>query len=80
MTFWMSVAATYAMIVVVGLVLGSVLGQRFGRRNGGGGPDAPAPAPDAGPSFALDAVPPLGSDFDRAFLPGAFDPADVAVS
>ena len=78
MTFWMSVAATYAMIVVVGLVLGSVLGQRFGRR-GGGGPDAPVPAPDAGPSFGLDAVPPLGSEFDRALLPGAFDGADITV-
>ena len=79
MTFWMSVAATYAMIVVIGLVLGSVLGQRFGRRNGGGGPDAPVPAPHGGPSFALEAVPPLGSEFDRALLPGAFDTADTTV-
>ena len=79
MTFWMSVATTYALIVVTGLVLGSVLGRRFPRRNGGGGTDAPAPYPYDGPSFALEAVPPLGSEFDRELLPGAFAGIDLTV-
>jgi len=72
MTLWMSVATTYAVIIAVGLALGSLLAGRFPRRNGGGGPDAPAPAPYDGPSFALEDVPPLGSEFDRQFLPDAF--------
>jgi len=72
MTLWMSVATTYAVIIAVGLALGSLLAGRFPRRNGGGGTDAPAPAPYDGPSFALEELPPLGSEFDRQFLPDAF--------
>ncbi|MBV9368239.1 MAG: hypothetical protein JO074_00285 [Frankiales bacterium] len=68
----MSVATTYAVIIAVGLALGSLLAGRFPRRNGGGGTDAPAPTPYDGPSFALEDVPPLGSEFDRQFLPDAF--------
>jgi hypothetical protein len=79
MTFWMTVATTYAGIIVVGFVLGSVLAHRFPRRNGSGGTDAPAPTPYDGPSFGLDELPPLGSEFDRALLPGAFDGAGVTV-
>lgn len=79
MTLWMGVATTYAVIVVVGLVLGSVLARRFPRRNGGGGAGAPLPNPYGGPSFALDEVPPLGSEFDRELLPGVFEVADLTV-
>lgn len=77
MTFWMSVATTYAVIIAVGLALGSLLAGRFPRRGGGGGSDAPVPAPYGGPSFALENVPALGSEFDRQFLPDAF-PAELA--
>lgn len=80
MTFWMSVATTYAVIVVVGLVLGTLLGRRFPRRHGGGGTGTPVPTPYGGPSLALDGVPPLGSDFDRELLPGAFDGAGLTVA
>jgi hypothetical protein len=76
MTFWMTVAATYAGIVAVGLGLGSLLASRFPRRGGNGGQQTPEPAPYGGPSLALGDVPPLGSDFDRELLPGAF--AEVA--
>jgi hypothetical protein len=76
MTFWMSVATIYAVVVAVGLALGSLLASRFPRRDGGGGTDQPRPAPYDGPSFGIDDVPPLGSEFDRQLLPGAF--AEVA--
>jgi len=71
MSLWVSVATAYIVIIAVGLALGSLLAGRFPRRNGGGS-DAPAPAPYGGPSFGLEDVPPLGSEFDRHFLPGAF--------
>jgi len=77
-TFWVGVAVAYAIVLSLGLTLGRFLAERFqGRDQGGGGlrPDR-APTP-SGPSHALD-VPPLGSAFDRALLPGAFD--DVPVS
>jgi hypothetical protein len=76
MTFWMSVATTYAVIIAVGLALGSLLAGRFPRR-GGGGPEVPVPAPYGGPSLALADVPPLGSEFDRHFLPDAFPTAPL---
>lgn len=76
MTLWMSVAATYVVIIAVGLALGSLLASRFPRRNGGGGTDVVPPPPYDGPSYGLDDVPPLGSEFDRQFLPEAF-PTDL---
>ncbi|MDQ1685251.1 MAG: hypothetical protein QOC82_1988 [Frankiaceae bacterium] len=79
MTFWLGVATTYAVIITVGLGLGSLLASRFPRRNGGGGSDAPTPAPYDGPSLALADVPPLGSEFDRQFLPAAFADLDAPV-
>jgi hypothetical protein len=77
MTFWLTVATAYVVIIAVGLALGSLLASRFPRRNGGGGSDAPVPAPYDGPHFGLaeyglEDLPPLGSEFDRQFLPGAF--------
>lgn len=74
MTFWMGVAVAYVALAAVGLSVGRYLGERFRRNdNGGGGQFDPSPAPaPIGPSFALE-VPPLGSAFDRALLPGAFD-------
>lgn len=73
MTFWVGVAVAYVVIVALGLSLGGFLAERFRRDNGGGQihPDG-APTP-GGPRHALD-VPPLGSAFDRALLPGVFEP------
>ena len=74
MTFWVGVAVAYVVIVAVGLSLGSFFGERFRGDNGGGQTDpSGAPAP-VGPTHALE-VPPLGSAFDRALLPGVFEPA-----
>lgn len=71
MTFWVGVAVGYVVIVNVGLVLGRLLAHRYPRRGDGG--TAPEPTPEPyGPTHALD-CPPLGSAFDRALLPGAFD-------
>lgn len=76
MTFWVGVAVAYVVIISLGLSLGRYLADRFPRRDDGRGPDLePAPTP-GGPSFALDWEP-LGSAFDRALLPGAFDDAEV---
>jgi hypothetical protein len=72
MTFWTGVAVTYVVVIALGLSLGRYLAERFQRPDGGGRTPAPAPEP-FGPSHALDACPPLGSAFDRAFLPGVFD-------
>lgn len=76
MTLWISVATSYVVIIAVGLALGSLLASRFPRRNGGGGPDTVPPSPYGGPSFGLEELPPLGSEFDRQFLPEAF-PAEL---
>ena len=73
MTFWVGVAVAYVVIVALGLALGGYLGERFRRDNGGGQFDpGSAPTPN-GPRHALE-VPPLGSAFDRALLPGVFEP------
>ena len=70
-TFWLNVGLAYLFLLGVGMVAGALWGSR--RRRGGGSDGAPEPvAPEpCGPSLALD-CPPLGSDFDRALLPGAF--------
>jgi len=72
MTLWMGVATTYIVIIGIGLALGSLLASRFPRRNGGGGTDTAPPSPYDGPRFGLEDLPPLGSEFDRQFLPEAF--------
>ena len=78
MVFWGLVGVGYLTLLGIGLVIGRYLGSR--RDEGGGrGLTAPVlPTPDAGPTFALD-WPPLGSEFDRQLLPGAFDDAPVVV-
>jgi hypothetical protein len=69
----MGVAVAYIALAAVGLSLGHYLGERFRRNDNGGGQFDPRPLPTPpGPTFAMD-VPPLGSAFDRALLPGAFD-------
>ena len=79
MTFWVGVAVAYVVIVALGLALGSYLGERFRRDNGGGQSDpGTSPAP-VGPTHALE-VPPLGSAFDRALLPGVFEPVQEHAS
>ena len=74
MTFWLNVGLAYLLLLGVGMAVGALWGSRRRRGGGGGTPDPVAPPP-VGPSFTLD-CPPLGSDFDRALLPGAF-PEDV---
>lgn len=73
MTFWLNVALCYALLLGLGLALGAYLGAR-GRRDGfgPGDDDAPVPVGPLGPTFTLE-FPPLGSAFDRALLPGAFE-------
>ena len=73
MTFWVGVAVVYAIVLSLGLSLGRYFAERRHGRDQGGGQSSPQPAPaPAGPSHALE-VPPLGSAFDRALLPGVFD-------
>ena len=75
MTFWTGVAVGYVLIIAVGLSVGRYLAERFpGRGNGGQDNPDPTPAP-VGPSHGLEQCPPLGSAFDREFLPGVFDDA-----
>ena len=77
MTFWVGVAVVYAIVLSLGLTLGRYLAERFPRRDQGGGKQDPQPTPaPSGPSHAVE-FSPLGSAFDRALLPGAFDDAPV---
>jgi hypothetical protein len=72
-TFWVGVTLAYVVVASLGLALGRYLDDRFPRGGRGGGHWRPEPAPaPKGPSHALD-CPPLGSAFDRALLPGAFE-------
>ena len=73
MTFWVGVAVAYVVLVALGLSLGGYLGERFRRDNGGGMTDPGSTPSPNGPRHALE-VPPLGSAFDRALLPGVFEP------
>ncbi|MDQ1555748.1 MAG: hypothetical protein QOI02_750 [Actinomycetota bacterium] len=78
MTFWVGVAVVYAIVLSLGLTLGRYLAERFPGRDQGGGRQDPQPAPvPPGPSYALE-FPALGSAFDRALLPGAFDEAAIS--
>ena len=71
MAFWLAVACGYLVLLAAGLFAGHLLASwRDGR--GGGGTHRSAPPRPTGPSYAMD-VPPLGSAFDRALLPGVFD-------
>jgi len=77
-TFWVGVAVVYAIVLSLGLTVGRYLAARFPGHDQGGGSQDPQPAPNPrGPSHALD-VPPLGSAFDRALLPGVFDDSPVS--
>ena len=71
MTYWLQVGLGYLLLLGVGTAVGAYLGSRRGGRGGGGGATPVGPDP-LGPTHALD-WPPLGSAFDRALLPGAFD-------
>jgi hypothetical protein len=72
-TFWMGVAVAYFAVIALGLSLGRYLGERFRRNDDGGRQVDPGSAPKPiGPTHALE-FPPLGSAFDRALLPGAFE-------
>jgi hypothetical protein len=70
MMFWLGVTGAYLTLVGVGLLLGHWLAARGGRGRGHGGASIVPPAP-VGPRHAAEWQP-LGSEFDRAFLPGAF--------
>jgi hypothetical protein len=72
MTLWLEIGAAYLLLLAAGVALGRYLATRFDGRGGGGQHREPAPdRPDA-PSFGAE-WPPLGTAFDRALLPGAFD-------
>lgn len=70
MTFWLEIALAYLLLLAVGLTVGRLLSAR---RDGGPGgtPYGDPGAGPGGPGLAA-AWLPLGSDFDRAFLPAAF--------
>jgi hypothetical protein len=77
MTFWLGVAVAYVLVVALGLSIGRYLAERDPGRDGG---IEPFPSNDPltpAPTFGLE-VPPLGSAFDRALLPGAFDEVSAA--
>jgi hypothetical protein len=69
--YWLGVGAAYLSLLGLGLFLGHWLAGRFPGRGGNGGQQRLVPPTPAGPSHARDWLP-LGSDFDRSFLPGAF--------
>ena len=71
MTFWLNVGLAYLVLLGVGLAIGAYFGSRRRRGDGGDGVEPIAPEP-FGPTLSLD-CPPLGSAFDRALLPAAFD-------
>ena len=78
MTFWVGVAVLYVIVVGCGLALGRYLAERFPRRDHGGGLGSHQPTPTPyGPTHAME-CPPLGSAFDRALLPGAFEDAPIS--
>jgi hypothetical protein len=75
--YWLGVVALYLSLLGVGLFLGHWLSSRFQGRGGNGGQHRLVPPKPAGPSHAREWLP-LGSDFDRTFLPGAFAPEHSA--
>ena len=70
MMFWLGVTGAYLTLIGVGLLVGHWLSAR-GQRGGGQGRARVMPPTPFGPTHAAEWQP-LGSDFDRAFLPGAF--------
>jgi hypothetical protein len=77
MSFWVNVGVFYVLILGIGLVVGHYLSSRFPGHGRGRGTDAASPVGPPSPTFGAE-WPELGSDFDRAFLPGAFVDAPVA--
>lgn len=76
MTFWLLVAAGYGLLLGLGLGIGRYLARRF-PGNGRGRALEPLPPTPAGPTFGVE-WPPLGSEFDRLLLPGAFTDTETA--
>ncbi|HET6817001.1 MAG TPA: hypothetical protein VFH66_07240 [Mycobacteriales bacterium] len=70
MMFWLGISGVYLTLVGIGLLLGHWLAARGGHGRGHGGVSAVPPTP-IGPTHSADWQP-LGSEFDRAFLPAAF--------
>jgi hypothetical protein len=77
-TFWLNVGLGYLLLLAVGTAVGAFLGRRDRRGGGGGGGVEPTVPDPVGPMHAAE-WPPLGSDFDRALLPGAFDSEHLPV-
>jgi len=75
MTFWSMVGAGYVALIVAGFVLGRFLASR--RSDGWGrGVTAAEPPDPTGPAHTVEWLP-LGTAFDRALLPAAFEDAPV---
>jgi len=68
MTMWVTVGFVYAVLLAGGIALGHYFASRSHGRGGGLTPP-PATTPPAPPTFGAEWQP-LGSDFDRALLPG----------
>jgi hypothetical protein len=78
-SFWLNVGIAYLLLLGLGLAAGAYFGSRGRGGHGGGEGPAPAPVEPVGPLHSAEWLP-LGSDFDRAFLPGvSFTEADALV-
>ena len=77
MSFWPAITVAYVMLLGLGVAIGRYLAARGSRGDGRGRRAEPVPPTPPGPTFGVE-WPPLGSDFDRAFLPAAFADSDVA--
>lgn len=80
MSFWLNVGLAYLLLLGLGLAAGAYFGSR--RRRGGrgfGSDPGPEPVDPTGPTLAAGWLP-LGSAFDRKFMPAAFGDDEALVS
>lgn len=75
--FWLGVVGAYLTLIGIGLLVGHWLAGRSSNGGGHGDVRVEPPAP-FGPTHAA-GWHPLGSEFDRAFLPAAFA-GDLAIT
>jgi hypothetical protein len=73
------VSVAYVGLGVGGFLLGRLIASRFRNDGPPSGGVEPEGGPDAPPTFGAEWLP-LGSDFDRQLLPGAFTDEDLPLS